>query len=158
MRQMLRRGRQRLARVALMAAAVVSFLGSQAPAATSSDERAAADTYLRHIYSIYFGVRACSQLSAELKDRAYQSSISDDEARAVMRKVENAATEAGIATDAVWASTAPRALVTASALKRSSQRLALCQRMGDIFRDDEANLQSLLGHLGSRQMIIPKDF
>jgi hypothetical protein len=148
----------RFARVALLASAFMSTVVPPVASAEAAGERAAVDTYLRHIYSIYFGLRACFELSAELKDRSYEASVTFDEARAAMRKIENAATEAGFATDPVWSTVAPQALVTASALKRSPERHAICSRMGDLFENDEANLQNLLGRLGARQAIIPKGF
>lgn len=158
MHRALWRGLRSFMRVAMLALAFASMIAARGAPAQTSGERAAADTYLRHIYSIYFGVRACFELSTELKDRSYETSVPFDEARAAMRKIEHAATEAGFATDAVWASVAPKALVTASALKRSPQRLGFCTKMGDLFENDEANLQNLLGHLGARQAIIPKGF
>lgn len=67
-----------------------------------------------------------------------------------MHAIEEAAREVGIGTEKLWTAVAPTATVTSEALKQSPKRLSVCRRLGSIFRNDVANLQSLLQGLGAK--------
>ncbi|MCX8252975.1 MAG: hypothetical protein OTI36_03230 [Beijerinckiaceae bacterium] len=130
---------------------------------TNSDERAkkvaAVDSYLRHIYSVYLGVRACTEMSTEQKDQSFLPSVSLDEARKTLKSIDAAAAEVKIDSNASWVAAAPRAEVTAEALKIDpAKHLGFCQKMGSLFRVDGSNLQSLLTSLGAKTPIIQKDY
>lgn len=128
-----------------------------------SDSRArqvaAIESYLRHAYTIYLGLKACAELRTEQNDPSFLSTVGLDEARKALHAIDGAASSVGVDVGAQWAQAAPKAVVTAEALKREPHRfIAVCQRMGGIFRNDEANLQNLLAAVGSKQVLIPKDF
>lgn len=125
----------------------------------NSDERAkkvaAVDSYLRHIYSVYLGVRACTEMSTEQKDHSFLPSVSLDEARKSLKSIDAAAAEVKIDSNASWVAAAPQAEVTAEALKIDpAKHLGFCQKMGSLFRVDGSNLQSLLTSLGAKTPII----
>lgn len=133
------------------------------PNDTSSDDRAkkvaAVDSYLKHIYSVYLGLRACTEMSAEQKDPSFLPSVSLDEARKTLKSIDAAAAEVKIDSNASWAAAAPRAEVTAEALKMDpAKHLGFCQKMGSLFRVDGSNLQSLLTSLGAKTVVIRKDY
>lgn len=158
-------GRQALAHAAPSAQAVTHRPGHPADAPPSSSEAprsaqvAAVENYLRHAYTVYLGLKACSELRTEQNDPSFLSTVSLEEARTTLHAIDAAASSVGIDVAAQWAQAAPKAVVTAEALKKEPQRfVAVCQRMGGIFRNDEANLQNLLSALGSTQVLIPKDF
>ncbi len=120
---------------------------------------AAIEGYLRHAYTIYLGLKACSELRTEQNDPSFLSTVGLEEARKALHAIDGAASSVGVDVGAQWAQAAPKAVVTAEALKREPHRfIAVCQRMGGIFRNDEANLQNLLAAVGSKQLLIPKDF
>ena len=120
---------------------------------------AAADTYLKHIYAVYLGLRACSELTAERKDQSFQPSVPLEEARRVLKSIDAATAEVGVRSDEIWASIAPQATVTAEALKADpSKHVEFCQRMGGLFRVDSSNLQSVLTALGAKTPLIQKDY
>ena len=120
---------------------------------------AAIEGYLRHAYTIYLGLKACSELRTEQNDPSFLSTVGLEEARKALHAIDGAASSIGVDVGAQWAKAAPKAVVTAEALKREPHRfIAVCQRMGGIFRNDEANLQNLLAAVGSNQVLIPKDF
>lgn len=119
----------------------------------------AAEIYLKHIYTIFLGLRACSELRTEQADASFLSSVSLAEAGKALRAIDTAASKVGIDVAAKWAEAAPRAVVTSEALKREPRKnVAVCQKMGGLFRADEANLQNLFEALGSKQVLIPKEF
>ncbi|VVB42650.1 exported protein of unknown function [Beijerinckiaceae bacterium RH AL1] len=120
---------------------------------------AAIESYLRHAYTIYLGLKACAELRTEQNDPSFLSTVGLDEARKALHAIDGAASSVGVDVGAQWAQAAPKAVVTAEALKREPHKVvAVCQRMGGIFRNDEANLQNLLAAVGSKQVLIPKDF
>lgn len=119
----------------------------------------AANIYMKHIYTIFIGLRACSELRTEQADASFLTSVSVEDGRKALHAIDAAARRIGINVVSLWSEAAPRAIVTAEALKREPRRhLAICQRMGSLFRSDEANLQNLLAMLGSHEPLIPKDF
>lgn len=133
------------------------------PNDTSSDDRAkkvaAVDSYLKHIYSVYLGLRACTEMSAEQKDPSFLPSVSLEEARKTLKSIDAAAAEVKIDSNASWTMAAPRAEVTAEALKVDPPKhLSFCQKMGSLFRADSSNLQSLLTSLGAKTPVIQKDY
>ena len=119
----------------------------------------AADTYLKHIYAVYLGLRACTELTVERKDQSFQPSVSLEEARRVLKAIDAATTEVGVRSEEIWASIAPQATVTAEALKADpSKHVEFCHRMGGLFRVDSSNLQSVLTALGAKTPLIQKDY
>jgi hypothetical protein len=120
---------------------------------------AGVDTYLKHIYAVYLGLRACSELSVERKDQSFQPSVALEEARRVLKSIDAATAEVGVRSEEIWASIAPQATVTAEALKADpSKHVEFCQRMGGLFRVDSSNLQSILTTLGAKTPLIQKDY
>ncbi|MCX8254960.1 MAG: hypothetical protein OTI36_13360 [Beijerinckiaceae bacterium] len=122
-------------------------------------QRAAVISYLRHIYSIYFGMRSCTEMSAQQQDHSFLPVISLDEARKRLRLIDIAVGEIGIDANRVWTLAAPLAEVTAEALKRDpAKHLPFCQRMASLFRMDADNLQVILRALGAKTILVPKDY
>lgn len=120
---------------------------------------AAIDTYLRHLYSVSLGLRACFEISAEQKDQSFVPSVSLDEARETLKLVGAAATEVNIDFSAAWSAASPRAATAALALKQqAATHLEYCRKMGSLFRIDASNLQSLLYSLGAKTIILFKDY
>jgi hypothetical protein len=137
--------------------------GAATPPASSlpqpDQQRAAVMSYLRHIYSIYFGMRSCTEMSAQQQDHSFLPVISLDEARKRLRLIDTAAGEIGIDANRVWTLAAPLAEITAEALKRDpAKNLPFCQRMTSLFRMDADNLQVILRALGAKTILVPKDY
>ena len=119
----------------------------------------AADAYLRHLYSVYLSIRGCTEASRELNKAEFMPTVSFGDARRIMRNVDIAAKEVGIDTDRLWVEIGPLGLITAEAVKKDTPtNLALCARVGSVFRIDLGNLQNVLVALGSKRALIEKDF
>ena len=143
-------------------AAPVGPDGASASGATRENEdgrRAAVGIYLRHIYAVYFGLRACSEMSTSEGDGSYKSEVSLDEARGTLKLIDMATAEIGVDPNAVWSAAAPLATVTAEALKIDPKKnVVRCHVMGALFRTDAANLQANLRALGAKTLLITKDY
>lgn len=125
----------------------------------SGEAHRVAEELLRHVYAVYRSVRACDEASREARRPDYAPGLTLDEARQNLRSLGGAAREAGIDVERIWTEIAPVAVATAAALKRDvTGRLRECGRLGGIFRLDVANLQSVLGELGSRRSLIERGF
>lgn len=149
--------------VAVVAALALSFLifAERASIANEAEapRRAAVAVYLRHIYWIYFGLRSCREIAASERDASFEPEVTAAGAQESMRAIEAGAREVSVDTKGIWAAAAPRAQVTAEALKEDpGKHLTFCRRMGSLFRDDEANIQAILSALGAQATAIPKDF
>lgn len=117
------------------------------------------NTLLKHIYAIYLGLRACTELSIDLKDQSFQPNVSLEQARQVLKSVDSATAEVGIHSDEVWTGIAPQATVSAEGLKVDpAKNVDFCRKMGGLFRVDESNLQSTLHELGAKTPLILKDY
>lgn len=139
--------------------------GSDTPAASAGTQvpndvrRAGVASYLRHLYAVYFGIRACAEMSVAANDRSLVSEVSLEEARRTLKLIDAASAEVGLDADATWTAVAPVATVTAEALKADpSGNLERCHGLGALFRTDVGNLQGNLRLLGARTLLIPKDY
>lgn len=154
---------QRTGPVLPLASDVALSAPIQAVDAPASDDRAkrvdAVKSYLRHIYSVYLGIRSCTEMSAQQKDQSFLPSVSLDQARKALKAIDTATSEVGVNSNETWAVAAPLAEVTAEALKvNPAKNLTFCQRMGSLFRIDRSNLQELLRTLGAKTILIQKDY
>ena len=137
--------------------------GDPRPGMTSAAEKPAKveaiESYLKHAYSVYLALRACTELSAEQNDRSFLPSVALEEARRTLRAIDAATAEVRIDSNAAWAAAAPRAEVTAEALKAEpNKHVEDCHRVGGLFRIDASNLQPLLQSLGAKTTILSKDY
>lgn len=163
------RSRRRYLAAAIAIALIHLFASGPALAAeagaradTTSTERSKAEaihSYLKHVYSVYLGLRACTELSTEQNDRSFLPSVPLDEARRTLRSIDAAALEVRIDTNEAWAAAAPQAEVTAEALKvEAFGHVEQCHQLGRLFRIDVSNLQALLQSLGAKTTLITKDY
>lgn len=145
--------------------ATASAASDRPPAAVATREmgndarRGAVATYLRHIYSVYLGIRACAEMSTSENDQSFRSEVSLDEARKALRLIDKATAEIGVNSNEIWNAAAPLATATAEALKTNpAKNLPYCHKMGALFRTDASNLQANLRSLGAKTPLIPKDY
>ena len=128
-------------------------------APTSERQRAAVVVYLRHIYSIYYGIRSCTEISDQQQDRHYLPLLQLDEARKRLRLIDKAVGEVGLDAGHIWREAAPVAEMTGEMLKNDPPKhLPYCQRMASLFRMDADNLEVILTALGAKTTLVPKDF
>lgn len=120
----------------------------------------AAEQFLRHLYAVYLGLRACAELGEQEGRPTVAPSVTLEDARRALKAVDAAASEAGLDVQRVWIDAAPLGLVTAEYLKERppEERIAHCRKVGSVFRIDLGNLQNVLTALGSHRSIIEKDF
>ena len=144
----------------LLAAATGVTSGADAMTQVPEDVRkAAVASYLRHLYAVYFGIRACAEMSVAQDDRSLASEVSLEEARKKLKLIDAASAEVGIDAQEVWTAVVPLASVTAEALKANpSDSLERCHALGALFRTDVGNLQGNLRLLGAKTLLMPKDY
>ncbi len=140
-------------------AAAVPMQSTSHAGAADRSKTTAVDAYLKHAYTVYFGLRACSELSAELHDGSFLPSVPLEESRRTLKSIDAAAAEVSIDANAVWLAAAPGASVTAEALKADpGAHVEHCRKMGSLFRVNVGNLQPLLQSLGAKTVIMTKDY
>lgn len=138
---------------------IVPIQTTEHAASADGSKKAAIESYLRHAYTVYFGLRACTELSVEQNDNSFRPSVSLEESRRTLKSIDAAAAEVLVDANAVWAAAAPRAEVTAEALKTDPAKyVEHCHKMGSLFRVDVSNLQPLLQSLGAKTTILTKDY
>ncbi len=144
----------------LLAAATGVTSGADAMKQVPAEVRkASVASYLRHLYAVYFGIRACVEMSVAQDDHSLASEVSLGEARRTLKLIDAASAEVGIDADEVWTAVAPLASVTAEALKANPpDNLERCHALGALFRTDVGNLQGNLRLLGAKTLLIPKDY
>ena len=132
--------------------------GSSAPPLSRDQVMTATDSYLKHIYIMYFGIKSCSELDEHRTDGLFKPGVSVDIAGRILRSLDQATATVGIKADEVWAQIAPKAIVNAEALKWAPENnIGICARIGNIFKSDLDNVEHGLALLGADLSMVQKE-
>jgi len=117
------------------------------------------ERHLRFLYSFYFIVKGCNEVSVILDNNEYKSELTTDAAQKIMKEADKAAKEVGADIENAWRIAAPAGEMTAAALKfEKPENAQTCARSGHLFKTIVIWLQQSLNALGSRTNLIQRDY
>jgi hypothetical protein len=118
-----------------------------------------AERHLRFLYSFYFIVKGCNEVSAILDNNEYKSELTTAAAQKIMKDADKAAQEVGVDIESAWRVAAPAGEMAAAALKfERPENAQMCARSGHMFKTVVIWLQQSLNTLGSRKNLIQRDY